>query len=185
MQTQPTGPTSTAGRVARLEPTHAGEILTVQRAAFVTEAQAHDNVWLPPLTETLDELRAALARPSVLAWGGWENHRLVACIRVEIVGDSAKLGRLAVAPDRQGQGWGTGLMNYAERRLPARVTVIELFTGEHSTGNLRLYRRLGYQETHRSAAGNHETVHLSKRRVAPVGDPTSVRAAAKPGPATG
>ena len=36
----------------------AGELLTVRRAAFVTEAQLYDDPNIPPLTQTLDELRA-------------------------------------------------------------------------------------------------------------------------------
>jgi hypothetical protein len=46
-------------------PQDAGEILTVQRAAYVTEAQLHDDPWLPPLTQTLDALVAELARSTV------------------------------------------------------------------------------------------------------------------------
>lgn len=44
----------------------AGEILTVQRAAFVAEAQSHGDPWLPPLTETLDAVAAAIDRKSVV-----------------------------------------------------------------------------------------------------------------------
>ena len=35
----------------------AGEILTVQRAAFLVEAQRNADLYLPPLVETLDEIR--------------------------------------------------------------------------------------------------------------------------------
>jgi hypothetical protein len=37
------------------------------------------------------------------------------------------------------------LLLSAEERLPRGVTLLRLFTGEHSAGPLRLYRRLGYQ----------------------------------------
>jgi hypothetical protein len=40
----------------------AGELLTLQRAAYVVEAQAHDDPRLPPLTETLAEVRAEIER---------------------------------------------------------------------------------------------------------------------------
>jgi hypothetical protein len=42
--------------------------------------------------------------------------------------------------------------------------VLELFTGEHSHANLRLYRRLGYRDTHRTRAGRYDLVHLRKER---------------------
>lgn len=41
----------------------AGEILTVQRAAYLTEAQHYADPFLPPLTE-LDEVRAVLTGPT-------------------------------------------------------------------------------------------------------------------------
>ena len=37
----------------------AGELLTLRRAAFVTEAQQYDDPHIPPLTQTLDELAAS------------------------------------------------------------------------------------------------------------------------------
>lgn len=38
----------------------AGEVLTIQRAAFVSEARIYGSVDMPPLTQTLDELEAEL-----------------------------------------------------------------------------------------------------------------------------
>ena len=49
------------GMLRAIAPGDAGEVLTLQRAAFVTEAQAHGDPALPPLTQTLAELRAATA----------------------------------------------------------------------------------------------------------------------------
>lgn len=47
-------------RISPADDGDAGELLTLQRAAFVTEAQVYGDPRLPALTETLDELRAAL-----------------------------------------------------------------------------------------------------------------------------
>jgi len=148
----------------RLGTTDAGEILTLQRAAYVTEAQAHDDLGMPPLTQTLDQLRAELADPACTAWGIRENGRLVASVRVHLSKETAEIGRLVVAPDRQGHGLGTALLRTAEAELPDSVTIIRLFTGEHSLANLRLYTRLGYRETERTPAGNYRLVHLAKTR---------------------
>jgi len=63
----------------------AGEVLTLQRAAYVTEAQAHGDLAMPPLTQTLAELRAELADSQVTAWGFRERGRLVASLRVRLV----------------------------------------------------------------------------------------------------
>jgi ribosomal protein S18 acetylase RimI-like enzyme len=155
----------------RLGVDDAGEILTLQRAAYVTEAQAYDDLTMPPLTQTLDELRAELTDPQVMAWGIRERGRLVASVRVRQTAPAAatapvaaEIGRLVVAPDRQGSGLGTALLLAVEACLDDDVTVIRLFTGENSHANLRLYQRLGYNETRRTPAGRYNLVHLAKAR---------------------
>ncbi|GLY64378.1 GCN5 family acetyltransferase [Amycolatopsis taiwanensis] len=141
----------------------AGEVLTLQRAAYVTEALSHNDLALPALTQTLDELRAELADPSCVTWGVRESGRLVASVRVRRVDAVvAEIRRLAVVPDRQGNGLGSALLATAEQRLPSEITTVRLFTGEHSEANLRLYSRLGYRETHRTSNGAYQLVHLAK-----------------------
>ncbi|MGB4916574.1 MAG: hypothetical protein WBO89_02585, partial [Propionicimonas sp.] len=64
----------------------AGEILTVQRAAFVAEAQSHGDPWLPPLTETLDAVAAAIGTGAVLVLrlvNDGREGRLVGAVRRE------------------------------------------------------------------------------------------------------
>lgn len=146
-----------------LTPADAGEMLTLQLAAYVSQAQLHNDLALPPLTETLREVRAAVADPSCLAWGIRESGRLVASVRVRLFdGATAEIGRLVVAPDRQGDGLGSALLRAAEERLPPEVTAVRLFTGEHSAGNLRLYARFGYRETGRTPASGYQLVHMAK-----------------------
>ena len=99
----------------------------------MTEAQAHSDLTMPPLTQTLSQLRAELTDPQVMAWGIREGGRLVASVRIRQADRAtAEVGRLVVAPDRQGSGLGTALLLAAEARLPGDVAVIRLFTGEHS-----------------------------------------------------
>jgi len=47
-------------QLVTLGPTDGGEVLTLQRAAYVTEAHAHADLALPPLVQSLDELAAGL-----------------------------------------------------------------------------------------------------------------------------
>lgn len=149
----------------RLTFTDAGEILTLQRAAYVTEAQLHDDLQMPALTQTLAELEAELADPANAAFGVRESGRLVACLRVSRVDAStAEIRRICVAPDRQGEGLGTALLLATEASLPAKVTTILLFTGEYSTANQRLYRRLGYKVTAQTSNGRYNLVHMTKQR---------------------
>ncbi|WP_103063325.1 GNAT family N-acetyltransferase [Actinomyces qiguomingii] len=139
----------------------AGEILTLQRAAYITEARAHSDFGLPPLTQTLAELQEELSGPAVTACGIRDHGRLIASVRLRHSGDAVELGRLIVAPDRQGQGLGTRLLRHAEAVFPD-AREIRLFTGEHSAANIRLYRRLGYCETGRTPAGAYQLRHFVK-----------------------
>jgi len=147
----------------RLSVADAGEVLTLQRAAYVTEGRAHDDWELPPLLETLPETRVALS--SCLSWGVRESGRLVASVRLTVTGHVGVIGRLVVAPDRQGAGLGGALLRAAEELAPPDVTLFRLFTGSKSVGPLRLYAKHGYRETHRTPENNHELVHLEKARV--------------------
>lgn len=157
-------------RLVRLGTDQAGEVLTLQRAAYVTEAQAHGDLNLPPLRQDLTALVAELGEPHVLALG-WRdaNDRLIAAVRARRVSDPhetwAEIGRLTVAPDWQGQGLGSGLLVALGDRLPADVAELRLFTGEHSHDNLRLYYRLGFIETTRQPTpSGYDLVHLRKPR---------------------
>jgi len=157
--------------VVRLGAADAGEVLTLQRAAYVTETQAHADLNLPPLRQSFAEVAAELADPRVLALG-WRvpSGRLVAAVRARVTTDDsrvAEIGRLAVVPDYQGQRLGTRLLAAVEEQLPATVAALRLFTGEHSAGNLRLYARLGYREScRRLTPAGYRLVHLTKNRQA-------------------
>lgn len=126
------------------DPEDAGEILTVQRAAYLAEAQRYADPFLPPLTETLDEVRAALAGPTVVLVARL-GHRLVGSVRADVVDGTGHVGRLSVAPDQQGRGVGGALLAAAEAACAGRVSRFSLFTGADSAGNLRLYARHGYR----------------------------------------
>jgi ribosomal protein S18 acetylase RimI-like enzyme len=119
----------------------AGELLTVQRAAYLAEGALYQSFDIPPLCETLDEVRTAIRDSTVLK--ALRGTRLVGSVRGRLLGDTCEIGRLAVAPDLQGNGIGTALVRAIEHRFPGAAR-FELFTGNRSEANLRLYRRLGY-----------------------------------------
>ncbi|MDJ0361912.1 GNAT family N-acetyltransferase [Rhodococcus sp. H29-C3] len=154
--------------VVPLSPKDAGELFTLQRAAYVTEAQAHEDLNLPPLVESLTEVTNELDKPEVDSFGLRDGaQRLVGAVRVRVLPANARcaeVGRLVVAPDVQGRGLGSRLLELVEERLSEDITELKLFTGEHSVGNLRLYSRFSYRETHRVPTANgYALVYLSKR----------------------
>ena len=120
----------------------AGELLTVQRAAFVAEAQRYGDPFLPPLREDLDAVRAAVAEQVVLV--AVLGTRLVGSVRVRVEGGTGHVGRLAVAPDQQRRGVGSALLRAAEDAVAQRVSQLRLFTGGDSAENVARYERAGY-----------------------------------------
>lgn len=160
-------------RVERAVPADAGQILTVQRAAFVTEAQLYGDPFILPLVESLDQVRAVLAGAAVV-FVARLGPRVVGAVQGRFHEQTCVVGRLAVAPDLQGRGIGTRLMRAIEDVAAERAGTLALSTGHLSDGNLRLYRRLGYAETHRERLAAHLTlVHMRKTIESPTLHPPS------------
>lgn len=140
----------------------AAAILLLQRLAYQSEAVLYQDDTIPPLRETLDELRAIFVDHLVLK--AVEDTTIVGAVRARVQQEAVLIGRLLVAPQRQGRGIGTQLLQAVERCYP-QATRFELFTGHRSTRNLALYQRLGYHETRREAVHPGLTmVFLEKRR---------------------
>ncbi|HEX6469198.1 MAG TPA: GNAT family N-acetyltransferase [Streptosporangiaceae bacterium] len=158
-------------RVVRAGIADAGEILTLQRAAYLAEAQLYGDPFIPPLVESLEQVRAVLAGDAIVL-SARHGHRLVGAVQGRFRGQTCLVGRLVVAPDLQGRGVGTRLMRAIEAAVADRVDTLALFTGHLSDGNLRLYRHLGYAETHRERLAAHLTlVHMRKTLRAPTQGP--------------
>lgn len=164
-------------RVGRPGPEHAGELLTVQRAAYVTEAQRYDTPHIPPLTETLDQVRADLAAGPVVR-AVWLGPRLVGSVRGRVDGDRMEIARLTVAPDVQGRGAGRALLEALHAAAPPAVRTCWLVTGARSDDNVAFYAAAGYAVTGRAVdAAGVELVRMERAGTGP--GPT---AGAGPGP---
>lgn len=147
--------------VVPLPAADAGEVLTLQRAAYVAEARRCGDVELAPLTQTLDDLRAELAAGP--ACGAVVAGRLVGSVRGRVADGVLHVARLAVAPDRQRRGTGGRLLAAVEAAAPGAHTAA-LLTGQLSDDDLRLYARHGYVEHAREQVRpGLVLVHLRKR----------------------
>jgi GNAT superfamily N-acetyltransferase len=150
--------------VRHIRPSDAGEVLTVQRAAFVSEAQIYGNPSTPPLVQTLEELEAELQDA-----GGYValvGERIVGAIRTRESDGILLIGRIAIAPDLQGAGIGRRLLETAE--AASTCTEAELFTGSLSEANIRLYEECGYRESAR-VDGDDGTAQVFMRKRLPHG----------------
>jgi tRNA (guanine37-N1)-methyltransferase len=141
----------------------AGELLTLQRAAYLSEAQAYNDFSIPPLQEQLEGVVERIAHGVV--WKAVAGTRIVGSVHLAVEGSLGRINRLMVAPDWQGRGVGSKLLRVAEQTAPAEVTSYELFTGAESERNLQLYRNAGYREIRREPqTAKVELVLLAKRR---------------------
>lgn len=137
--------------IRRAEPADAAELHVLTRACWVGEAQANDALDIPPLVETLEELRDSLS--TLQTWVALAGGRIVGSVRGRLLpppdGGAGvptwEIGRLMVAPDRQGSGLGRHLLDLAESQAPEEAREFGLITGSASTRNLRLYRKAGYR----------------------------------------
>ena len=141
----------------------AGELYTLQLAAFLSEGRRYDDLAIPPLAEELDACVARVKQGGVLK--AVAGTRIVGSVHLTADGEVGHIGRLMVAPDWQGRGLGARLLRVAEQLAPAGVTSYQLDTGAESDRNLELYRKAGYREVHRrQQTAKVELVVLTKRR---------------------
>jgi GNAT superfamily N-acetyltransferase len=139
----------------------AGEIMTVQRAAYVSEALLYDTTRLSALSEPIEEICASVAAGEVQV--AKLGTRVVGAVRGVRGDGECRVGRLVVAPDMQGRGIGAALLRAVEERNTTGVRRFALFTGDRSAANIRLYRKAGYTETHREVVSETlSLVHLAK-----------------------
>ncbi|HEY5820737.1 MAG TPA: tRNA (guanosine(37)-N1)-methyltransferase TrmD [Propionibacteriaceae bacterium] len=129
--------------IRRADAADAGELLTLQRAAYVPEARLNQSTEIPPLLETLTEVDDAVAGELVLV--ARLDGRLVGSVRGRVESDGAwYVGRLVVAPDRQGRGLGRRLLSEIVSWAPTSAEVCRLWTGAASAANISFYRRQGF-----------------------------------------
>jgi GNAT superfamily N-acetyltransferase len=130
----------------------AQEILALQKLAYMSEAEIYGVYTIPPLTQTLEEMRGDFERRLFLKVTG--EGRIVGSVRAHMDAGSSSvgspsggtcfIGRLIVHPDFQNQGIGTRLLCEIERCF-GQTGRYELFTGYRSERNLYLYRKQGYE----------------------------------------
>lgn len=139
---------SEMGSTLTVTPALAGdapELLILQRCCWVSEAQLNLALDLPPLVESLIDVRESfdLWTTFVVRARG----RLVGSVRARHDDGDWRIGRLMVAPDLQGRGLGRWLLGYIESKAPPEARAFELCTGARSAANLRRYRNAGYRPT--------------------------------------
>jgi ribosomal protein S18 acetylase RimI-like enzyme len=120
----------------------AEEILSLQKAAYASEAERYDDHTIPPLTQTLEEMEADFDKQLILK--AVEEGEIVGSVRAYQEKGTCYIGRLIVLPDSQNGGIGSRLMDEIEGRFP-EAGRFELFTGHLSEAPLHIYAKRGYE----------------------------------------
>jgi len=124
----------------------AEEILRLQRVAYLDEALLYGEASVPPLAQTLDEMKSEFSEAAFIK-ASFMDGRIAGSVRARFASDAGvcRIGRLIVHPEFRRIGVGSQLMREIEGRFPEAKS-FELFTGHRSARNLRLYSALGYKE---------------------------------------
>lgn len=84
--------------------------------------------------------------------------------------DHLLLDNIAVAPDRQGRGYGRRLLAFADAEAARRgYSELRLYTNEKMHENLAIYRAHGWQEYARAKEAGYDRVFMRKRLTDVVG----------------
>src|SRR5208282_1318365 len=116
-------------------------ILALQRLAYQSEAANYDFT-IRPLTETLEDIRDRFHDRRFLK--AIEDAQIVGSVRAFQDEGACHVERLVVHPDYQRRGIGMALLNMIETCFPS-ANRFELFAGQKSESNIRLYERAGYR----------------------------------------
>ncbi|RST08055.1 N-acetyltransferase [Streptomyces sp. WAC05374] len=126
----------------------AEQILKLQYLCYQSEAELYGDYGIEPLTQSLDDLKAELDRGHALV--ARLGDEVIASVRGELDDTgTATIAKLIVHPRLRRHGLGGRLLDaieeyFASGRSPAAKR-FQLLTGHRSEGNLRLYRKRGYE----------------------------------------
>jgi GNAT superfamily N-acetyltransferase len=126
----------------------AEEILALQKQAYLSEAEIIDDFTIPPLRQTIGEIRSEFDYQIFLK--GTRNNKIIGSVRAFLKESTCYVGKLIVDPPHQNAGIGTSLLGAAEKEFPDAKRY-ELFTGQKSERNLYLYKKNGYKVFKREA----------------------------------
>jgi len=85
-----------------------------------------------------------------------------ACLVLKPEPDHMLIWSIAIDPERQGNGFGRGLLQFAiQRAIELDLREVRLFTNVKMHENLKWYARYGFRETGREFKGDKEVVHMA------------------------
>jgi ribosomal protein S18 acetylase RimI-like enzyme len=153
-------------RLDPADPDTLRQLWDLQRASYAVEARIIGFDGIPPLHESLEQLRAC--GESFL--GIREGPRLIGAVSwTRLPNGAVDICRLVVHPDAHRRGIGTALLDALDAIEPARLTIVS--TGTANLPALALYRRRGFAPVGEREIAPGVTITLLERTDAPVPRP--------------
>ncbi len=131
-------------------------ILSLQYLAYQTGADLFGTRDIPPLKQTLEEVTEEFRSGIILKMTD-DDGVIIGSVRAREKDGTVCIGKLMVHPDHRKKGYGSLLLSKIEDCFPGKR--YELFTSTRSVDNLRLYKKMGYEEF-RQEAVNEELVFV-------------------------
>lgn len=125
----------------------AAEILTLQKMAYVSEAELYGNFEIQPLKQTVADVEESIRKHHVLKY--LFNGQIIGSVKAHENGGTCFIGKLMVHPDFQNRGIGKKLVQEIEQLFAGYR--YELYTGSKSVKNISFYEKLDYKafKTHK------------------------------------
>lgn len=118
------------------------EILKLQYLAYQSEARLFENMNIPPLKQTIEEVYDEFQKGVILKAVD-DGGVIIGSVRAYQDSGTVYIGKLMVHPKMQKKGIGTKLLLEIENEYPNQR--YELFTSTRSEKNIALYQKLGYK----------------------------------------
>ncbi|WP_108669240.1 GNAT family N-acetyltransferase [Peribacillus acanthi] len=147
----------------------ASAILSVQKLAYISEAEICGNYEIEPLMQTENDVEKAFATHIILKY--LYNDILVGSVRAYEKEGTCYIGKLMVLPEYQNRGIAKELMKEIESLF--ENVRYELFTGSESKKNISFYEKIGYKGYKIEKLAREDTVFLFMEKTTPT--PTNIR----------
>ena len=129
------------GKIIKADFNDLQTILDLQYLAYQSEAALFGSRDIPPLKETIGELKEEYKNGIVLKLIE-DDGTITDSVRAYEKDGTAYIGKLMVHPDHRCKGYGSALLTEIEKCFPGKR--YELFTSTRSVDNIRLYEKMGY-----------------------------------------
>lgn len=122
--------------------TDAEEILKLQKTVYISEVKLHDDYSIPPVTQTLSEIKREFHTHTFLKVV--REDKIIAAVKACEGNGTCYIGRLIVDKAFQNQGIGTMLLKKVEEGFDHLKRYV-LYTDKKNERSIRFYNKLGYE----------------------------------------